>query len=62
MTVFDVLVKKLEELRDPVTEVISGGGCKDFDSYRDSCGFIRGLDTAIREIEDLAKANREDDD
>lgn len=54
-TVFDVLEEKLAERQQSQEEFINGGGAKDFAEYRESCGVIRGLTIARRELQDLAK-------
>ena len=33
-SVFDVLIKKLNEHKSSVSEVLADGGCKDFDHYK----------------------------
>jgi len=60
-TVFDVLLKSIEEHRSSAIEVLAQGSVKDYAEYRDLCGLIRGLETAQREIRDLARANQDDD-
>jgi len=54
-TVFDVLKDKLQESVDSCEESLVSGAAKDYAQYREICGVIRGLTTAIQEIEDLAK-------
>ena len=61
-TVFDVLDEKLAELQQSQEEFLTNGGAKDFPSYKESCGAIRGLAAARREIEDLSRNNMEDED
>ena len=61
-TVFDVLNLKLTELKGSSEEFLNSGGCKDFAAYREVCGVIRGLDHALREINDLSRNYMEDDD
>ena len=61
-TVFDVLNKKFEDLKQSSANYLSGGGAKDFAEYREVCGVIRGLIAAQMEVQDLAKANEEWDD
>ena len=61
-TVFDVLDKKLAELQQSQEEFLSSGGAKDFPEYKESCGVIRGLTTARREIEDLSRNYTDDID
>lgn len=59
-TVFTVLEKRLKEQMRLTSEQLISGGIKDYTQYKDAVGFIRGLETAIREIKDLAR-NMEDD-
>ena len=61
-TVFDVLIDKYAEQIDSATEFMTGGGCKDYAHYRNVCGVIQGLRTAIREVRDLSRNFMEDDD
>ena len=61
-TVFDVLNNKLAEMQAQHEGFLSSGGAKDFSEYKESCGVIRGLAAARREIEDLARNYMEDSD
>ena len=61
-TVFDVLKEKLTEQKRSSEEFIQSGAAKDFAEYREVCGVLRGLDTALREINDLSRNYMEDDD
>lgn len=60
-TVFDVLVDKLTEHKRSSEEFLNSGGAKDFAGYREVCGVIRGLDAALREVTDLSRNYREDE-
>jgi len=61
-TVFDVLERKYRELLTNANNHLSGGSAKDFAEYRETCGYIRGVETALREVQDLARSYLEDDD
>jgi hypothetical protein len=61
-TVFDVLKEKLTEQKRSSEEFIQSGAAKDFAEYREVCGVLRGLDTALREINDLSRNYMEDAD
>jgi len=61
-TVFDVLNDKLTEQKRSSEEFLNSGGCKDFAGYKEVCGVIRGLDHALREVNDLSRNYMEDDD
>ena len=61
-TVFDVLKEKIELAKQDSKEFLEVGGAKDYANYRETVGVIRGLDTTLREIEDLAKRYEDDDD
>lgn len=63
-TIFDVVIEKIEAQAAPVRYSVATGGAKDFAGYKDMVGFLRGLETAIREVKDLAESHRngEDDD
>ena len=56
------LHKKLEEHIKQLIEVVSGGGAKSHDHYKELCGTIRGLQTAQYELADLARKTKEYDD
>jgi hypothetical protein len=61
-TVFDVLREKLQESVDSCEESLVSGAAKDYAQYREICGVIRGLTTAIRELQDLSRNYMEDED
>jgi|TARA_R110002167_G_scaffold27240_2_gene92846 hypothetical protein len=61
-TVFDVLQEKLTDHKRSSEEFIQSGAAKDFAEYREVCGVLRGLDTALREINDLSRNYMEDAD
>jgi hypothetical protein len=61
-TVFDVLDTKLAEHQRGQEEFITSGAAKTLEGYREVCGVIRGLATARRELQDLAKNYRDNDD
>ena len=60
-TVFDVLKEKLTEHKRSSEEFLASGGPKDYAGYKEVCGVIRGLDVALREINDLSRNYMEDD-
>ena len=61
-TVFDVLKDKLTESKRSSEDFLNSGGAKDFAEYKETCGVIRGLNTALREVGDLSRNYMEDDD
>jgi len=61
-TVFDVLEDKITAEMQAANEHLVSGAANDFAQYRDLCGFIRGLEVALREIEDLSRNYMEDKD
>ena len=61
-TVFDVLQEKLTDHKRSSEEFIQSGAAKDFAEYREVCGVLRGLDTALREINGLSRNYMEDED
>ena len=61
-TVFDVLEEKLVDQQRSIEEFLHSGGPKDFAEYREACGAIRGLSTARRELHDLVRHQREQND
>ncbi|MGB1651234.1 MAG: hypothetical protein ACPHEP_09410 [Acidimicrobiales bacterium] len=61
-TVFDVLKEKIEEDRSSAQEFLGAGGAKDFAQYKEITGLIRGLESCLNHINDLAKNYMEDND
>ena len=61
-TVFDVLQEKLTDHKRSSEEFLHSGAAKDFAEYREVCGVLRGLDTALREVNDLSRNYMEDAD
>ncbi len=60
--ILDLLSSKLEEHRKSQAEVLCDGSAKSYDHYKELCGFIRGLQTAQFEIEDLVRKIKVNDD
>jgi hypothetical protein len=60
-TVFDRVLKEIEERRDVLAQTVVSGAAKDFDEYRNLCGEIRGLSFAFNHIIDLQKKLQEED-
>jgi hypothetical protein len=60
-TVFDVLREKLIAHKHAIADSLVSGAIKDYAEYRELCGLIRGLETAQREIQDLAQNYMDDD-
>jgi len=56
------LKKKINELIDSRTRVISSGQAKDFAHYRQMVGEKTGLELAIQEINDLHKMQEKIED
>ena len=54
-TVYDVLMEKLTAHAAAVADSVASGAAKDYAEYRAMCGEIRGLLTAERYVNDLAK-------
>jgi hypothetical protein len=61
-TMLEVLDKKLEEQVKQLVDVVSGGGAKTYDHYKELCGTIRGLQTAQYELADLVRKTKEYED
>lgn len=62
MTVFEVLLKQIEDQISLKSEPLLAGAAKDFAEYKELCGVIQGLAIAKREINDLAKRQKEHND
>ena len=61
-SLLEVLNKKLEEHIKQSVDVVSGGGAKSYDHYKELCGTIRGLQTAQYELADLVRKTKEYED
>jgi hypothetical protein len=61
-TVMDLLQRKLKEQEESHVQALAGGAVADYAAYRELCGVIRGLQTAQREIADLVRKQKENDD
>jgi len=57
-----VLIDKLTDHKRSSEEFLHSGAAKDFAEYREVCGVLRGLDTALREVNDLSRNYMEDAD
>lgn len=60
--ILDLLNKKIEEQVRSHSEALIGGKSADFAAYRELCGVIRGLQTAQREIGDLVRKLKDEND
>jgi|TARA_R100001369_G_scaffold42024_1_gene68242 hypothetical protein len=61
-TVFDVLKERIETDKVSAMEFLAGGGSKDYAQYKEVCGLVRGLESALSHIEDLSRNYMEEDD
>ncbi len=60
--VIDIAISKLEEHIKSLVDVLSGGGAKSYDHYKELCGKIQGLQTAQYELGDLVRRLKENDE
>ena len=60
-TVFDVLKERIGDSRSSAVEFLAGGGSQDYAQYKEVCGLIRGLDSALTHMEDLSRNFLEED-
>jgi hypothetical protein len=58
----EVLDTKLGEHIKQLVEVVSAGGAKSHEHYKELCGTIRGLQTAQYELADLVRKTKEYED
>ncbi len=58
----DILNGKLNEQVQQLVDVVSAGGAKSHEHYKELCGTIRGLQTAQYEIADLVRKTKDYDD
>ena len=61
-TVFDVLREKIEADKRAALQHLAGGGAKDFAMYKEATGLIRGLETCLSYVDDLAHRMEYDDE
>jgi|TARA_Y100000114_G_C11750256_1_gene323886 hypothetical protein len=61
-TVLDVLKERIESDRDSALQFLGGGGAKDFAMYKETTGLIRGLETCLSYVDDLAHRMEYDDE
>jgi hypothetical protein len=62
MKIFEIFDSKLKDQVDSLKEVLSGGGAKSYDHYKELCGNIRGLQTAQYELADLVRKLKDYED
>jgi hypothetical protein len=60
--IFELLNKKLEELKVAYSGPLHDGSAKDFGEYQSMCGVIRGLALAQREIADFVRKIKDIED
>lgn len=60
MDEMEVLHKKLRQQMNDLADIISTGGCKNFEHYQRLCGQIEGLAYAERELLDIREQQQED--
>jgi hypothetical protein len=58
----ELALKKIENEKKLIIENLADGVAKDYAEYQNLCGVIRGLLTAQREINDLLRKLKDDDD
>ena len=58
----EVMNGKIEEHVKQLVEVVSAGGAKSHEHYKELCGTIRGLQTAQYELADLVRKTKEYED
>lgn len=58
----EVLNSKLEDNVKQLVDVVSAGGAKSHEHYKELCGTIRGLQTAQMELADLVRKTKEYED
>ena len=61
-TVLDVLKERIESDRDSAQQFLGGGGANDFAMYKETTGLIRGLETCLSYVDDLAHRMEYDDE
>lgn len=61
-TVFDVLIKNIDEEISSAETFLSGGSAKEYAQYREIVGLIRGLNACKTYIQDLSRNYMDNDD
>ena len=61
-TVLVVLKERIESDRASALQFLGGGGAKDFAMYKETTGLIRGLETCLSYVDDLAHRMEYDDE
>ena len=61
-TVLDVLKDKIKGDKSSALQFLGSGGAKDFASYKEVTGLVRGLETCMNYVEDLSRSMDDDDD
>lgn len=62
MDEYERLLKLFREEKQASEEFLTTGGAKDFATYREVVGVLRGLGTAIQITTDLLRRQTDDDD
>jgi hypothetical protein len=62
MTEIEYLLKQNAELIQGAQTVLVGGGVKDYAEYRELVGFIRGLNRASSNLQDLDERKKKEND
>jgi len=62
MTEIEYLLKQNAELIQGAQTVLVGGGVKDYAEYRELVGFIRGLNRASSNLQDLDERMKKEND
>lgn len=62
MDAMEYLNKKIDEQRQMLIGALAQGSAKDFAEYQNMCGKIQGLNTALRELNELSETVRNHED
>lgn len=60
--ILSIANEKISEHIKNLVDVLSGGGAKSYDHYKELCGKIQGFQTAQYELGDLVRRLKENDD
>lgn len=53
-----LLEKQIETHRREIMESVGSGACKDHADYRDQCGYLRGLEDALKMMDNISEENQ----
>jgi hypothetical protein len=59
---FELIIRELEDRRGYISNAMIQGAAKEYSEYRNMCGEIQGLSSAIQTVTDLVRKLEQTDD